>query len=64
VDKDYLYEVTLNVATTLHTTVKAKNAEEAKVLATREAYEDTWGCKAIWSHAEVEDYEIKEDSND
>lgn len=60
-EKDYLYEVTLNVATTLHTTVIAKNSEEAIKLAKREAYEDTWSCKAIWSHAEVEDIEVEEE---
>ena len=52
-----VFEVTLDVNTTLHTEVEAETQEEAIKIAERQAYEDTWGCTAIFSHTKLVDAE-------
>jgi len=52
-----VFEVTLDVNTTLHTEVEAETQEEAIKIAERQAYEDTWGCTAIFSHTKLVDVE-------
>ena len=52
-----IFEVTLDVNTTLHTEVEAETQEEAIKIAERQAYEDTWACTAIFSHTKLVDAE-------
>ncbi len=47
------YEITMDVMTTLHTTIEAESEAEALKIAGREAYEDTWGSKAVYSGVEL-----------
>ena len=51
------YEITLDVFTTMRTTIEAESEAQAIKMAEREAYEDTWGNKAIYSHTEFVDAE-------
>jgi len=57
VRKMKVFEVTLDVYNTLHTEVEAETADEAIEIAERLAYEDTWGCTAIFSHTKLVDVE-------
>ena len=55
------YEITLDVMTTMTTTIEAESEAQAIKMAEREAYEDTWGNKAIFSHTEFVDSELLEE---
>ena len=55
------YEITLDVMTTMTTTIEAESEAQAIKMAEREAYEDTWGNKAIYSHTEFVDSELLEE---
>jgi len=55
------YEITLDVFTTMRTTIEAESEAQAIKMAEREAYEDTWGNKAIYSHTEFVDAELLEE---
>jgi hypothetical protein len=56
------YEITLDVMTTMTTTIEAESEAQAIKMAEREAYEDTWGNKAIYSHTEFVDAELLEEA--
>ena len=56
------YEITMDVMTTLRTRIEAESQIEALKIAGREAYEDTWGSKAVYSGVELVDVELEEDS--
>ncbi len=47
------YKITMDVMTTLYTSIEAESEAEAIKMAEREAYEDTWGSKAIYSGVEL-----------
>jgi len=51
------FEVVLDVTTVLRTEVQAETEGQAIALAQREAYEDTWGSKAIYSNSDMVEVE-------
>lgn len=55
------YEITLDVMMTMRTTIEAKSEAQAIIMAEREAYQDTWGNKAVFSHTEFVDAELLEE---
>ena len=52
------FEVVLDVTTVLRTEVQAETEAQAIALAQREAYEDTWGSKAVYSNADMVEVEV------
>ena len=51
------FKVVLDVTSVYYADIEADTIEEALKIAGREAYEDTWSCKAIYSGVETVDIE-------
>jgi len=52
-----IYDVTIDVTSTMHLEVHAETREEAEEIAHRMAYEDTWSTDAIFGSSEIVDVE-------
>ena len=52
------YTVEVDVSNVYRTEVEASDEEQAKEIALREAYEDTWSCRATHGGSEI--FEVEE----
>ena len=56
------FRIVLDVTSVYYADIEAESEAEAWSMAEREAYEDTWGSKAIYSGVELVEVELEEDN--
>jgi hypothetical protein len=56
------FRIVLDVTSVYYADIEADTEAEAIEMAQKEAYQDTWSCKAIYSGVELVDVELEEDN--
>jgi len=55
------FRIVLDVTSVYYADIEADTEAEAIEMAQKEAYQDTWSCKAVYSGVELVDVELEEE---
>ena len=56
------FRIVLDVTSVYYADIEADTEAEAIETAQKEAYQDTWSCKAVYSGVELVDVELEEEN--
>tara|TARA_R110000782_G_scaffold204184_1_gene292707 strand:+ start:126 stop:305 length:180 start_codon:yes stop_codon:yes gene_type:complete len=56
------FRIVLDVTSVYYADIEADTEAEAIEMAQKEAYQDTWSCKAVYSGVELVDVELEEEN--
>jgi len=58
-----VYEITIDYTVVFRTTVEADTPEEAKEIAERQAYQDSWSSGGTWGGCDIIECELEENDS-